>query len=201
MKNKILFAIALISLGGLAHAAGDAEAGKARAMVCGACHGADGNSPAPTFPKLAGQGEKYLIKQMQDIKSGARSVPTMAGQLDAFDDQAIADVAAYFASQKVQTGVADPDKVALGERLYRAGDREKGLPACTACHSPTGAGNAPAGFPALGGQHAEYIAVALKAFRTGERSNDGDTRVMRDIAYKMNDKEIDAVASYIAGLH
>jgi cytochrome c553 len=201
MKKTILFIFAVIGLNGLVYADGDAEAGKAKSLVCGACHGADGNSPAPAFPKLAGQGEKYLIKQMNDIKSGARSVPAMIGQLDAFDQQGLADVAAYYASQPVTVGSANPEQVALGERLYRAGDREKGLPACTACHSPTGAGNGPAGFPALGGQHAEYTVATLKAFRSEARSNDGDIRTMRDISYLMNDKEIDAVASYIAGLH
>jgi cytochrome c553 len=186
--------------------AGDPEAGKTKALICGACHGADGNSAAPGFPKLAGQNAIYLLKQMADIKSGARSVPTMAGQLNAMSDADMADIAAYYASQINSGGKANSALVELGEKVYRGGIADRGVVACTACHSPTGAGNAPAGFPALAGQHADYIAAQLRQFRTGAddengRTNDGDTRVMRDIAFGMSDKEIEAVASYIAGLH
>lgn len=182
-------------------AAADPDAGKSKAVVCGACHGADGNSPVSAFPKLAGQHERYLLKQMQDIKSGARSVPTMAGQLDALEQQDLADIAAYFAAQKTSPGTAKKELVELGERVYRAGVRDKGVAACTACHSPVGAGNGPARYPALSGQHADYIAVSLRAFRNEDRTNDGDTRIMRDVAGRLSDKEIDAVASYASGLH
>ena len=207
MKKLLLSGLIAFGMSGFALADGDAAAGQTKAQMCGACHGADGNSPAPTFPKLAGQNAKYLLKQMQDIKSGARPVPMMAGQLDSRSDQDMADIAAYFASQTVTMGQAKEALVEKGEQVYRAGNKERGLPACTGCHSPTGQGNAPAGFPALGGQHADYIAAQLKAFRLGAedenagRRNDGETRIMRDIAFKLSDKEIEAVASYISGLH
>ncbi|MDQ0651461.1 c-type cytochrome [Pseudomonas cedrina] len=182
---------------------GDAAAGQAKAAVCGACHGPDGNSPAPNFPKLAGQGERYLTKQMQDIKSGKRTVLEMTGLLTNTSDQDMADIAAYFASQKGSVGAADPKLVARGEKLFRGGDLEKGLPACTGCHSPNGAGIAAAGFPHLSGQHATYIAKQLTDFRKEEagRANDGDAMIMRTIARKLSDEDIAAVSSYIQGLH
>jgi cytochrome c553 len=209
--KKLLIGLGLV-LGFTGSAlAGDAAAGKGKTMMCSACHGADGNSPAPTFPKIAGQNERYLIKQMNDIKSGARPVPTMVGQLDNMSDEDIADIAAFYASQTGSGGQADEAKVALGAKVYRGGVSETGVAACAACHGARGGGNSPAGFPALGGQHAEYIADQLRRFRTGAentleenpngRTNDGDTRMMRDIALRMTDNEIDAVASFIAGLH
>jgi cytochrome c553 len=207
MKSILLVTLTALSLAGFVQAEGDASAGKDKAMMCGACHGADGNSAAPSFPKLAGQGEKYLIKQMNDIHEGRRVVLTMAGVLDNMSQQDIADIAAYYASQTGTIGQAKADLVELGERIYRAGNSEVGIAACTACHSPTGEGNAPAGFPKLGGQHAEYIEAQLKAFRTGAeepekgRANDGETRIMRDIVSRMSDLEIRAVSSYIQGLH
>ena len=184
---------------------GDAAAGKDKSVACGACHGADGNSAAPTFPKLAGQGQRYLVKQMKDIRDGARPVPTMAGQLDGKSDQDLADIAAFYASQGSSGGQTSPELLALGEKVYRSGVAERNVAACTACHSPTGQGNAPAGFPALAGQHAEYIATQLRAYRKGQedpsgRTNDGDSRIMRTTAFGLSDGEIDAVASYIAGL-
>jgi cytochrome c553 len=207
MKSILLVTLTALSLAGFVQAEGDASAGKDKAMMCGACHGADGNSAVPSFPKLAGQGEKYLIKQMNAIHEGRRVVLTMAGVLDNMSQQDIAVIAAYYASQTGTIGQAKADLVELGERIYRAGNSEIGIAACTACHSPTGAGNAPAGFPKLGGQHAEYIEAQLKAFRTGAeepekgRANDGETRIMRDIVSRMSDLEMRAVSSYIQGLH
>ena len=202
--NKLIVSL-LLTLGitGVAHAAGDATAGQAKAAVCGACHGPDGNSPAPNFPKLAGQGERYLSKQMHDIKSGKRTVLEMTGMLTNLNDQDLADLAAYFASQKGSVGAADPKLVARGEQLFRGGNLEKGLPACTGCHSPNGAGNAAAGFPHLSGQHATYIAKQLTDFRKEEagRANDGDAMTMRTIARKLSDEDIAALSSYIQGLH
>ena len=184
---------------------GDAAAGKEKSVTCTACHGADGNSAAPTFPKLAGLGEKYLLKQMKDIRDGARPVPTMVGQVDNMSDQDLADIAAFYDSQPRSGGQADPALVPLGEKVYRAGVAERNVAACIACHSPTGKGNAPAGFPALAGQHADYIAAQLRAYRKGYedetgRTNDGDTKIMRTVAFGLSDNEIDAVSSYIAGL-
>ena len=206
MKKLLITALLVFGVAQQVSAA-DAAAGKSLAAACGACHGADGNSAAPNFPKLAGQNAKYLLKQMGDIKSGARSVPVMAGQLDSLNKKQMEDIAAYYAGQNMSLGAAKKDLVALGERVYRAGDRDKGLAACSGCHSPTGQGNEPGGFPKLGGQHAQYVADQLRAFRTGAeddvagRHNDGDTRIMRDVAYRLSDKEIEAVASYISGLH
>jgi len=216
MMKKVLIAVAIsLSLSQAATAAvtGDAAAGKTKSAPCAACHGPDGNSAAPTFPKLAGQSERYLTKQIHDIKSGARSVPAMAGQLDNLSEQDIADIAAHFSSQKGSVNQAKPDLATRGEQIFRAGIRDKGIPACMACHAPDGAGNAPAGFPRLGGQHADYITAQLKAYRMGAdddaigrketagRSNDGDAKPMRAIAAHLSDNEIAALASYISGLH
>jgi len=205
--NKLLVSL-LLTLGvtGVAQAAGtalvgDAAAGQAKTAVCGACHGPDGNSMAPNFPKLAGQGDKYLLKQLHEIKDGKREVLEMTGMLTNLSDQDLADIAAYFSSQKGSVGAADAKLVERGQALFRGGDVEKGLPACTGCHSPDGQGNAPAGFPHLGGQHAGYIEKQLPAFREGDRTNDGDTMVMRSIAAKLSNKDIKALASYIQGLH
>ncbi|MCO7628355.1 cytochrome c4 [Pseudomonas fluorescens] len=202
--NKLIVSLLLtVGISGFAHAAGDAAAGQAKAAVCGACHGPDGNSMAPNFPKLAGQGERYLTKQLHDIKSGKRTVLEMTGLLTNLSDQDLADMAAYFASQKGSVGAADPKLVARGEALFRGGNLTKGLPACTGCHSPNGTGNAAAGFPHLGGQHAQYIAKQLTDFRKeeGGRKNDGDTMTMQTIAKRLSDEDIAAVSSYIQGLH
>ncbi len=200
--NKLIVSLLLtLGLVGVAHAAGDAKAGQAKAAVCGACHGADGNSMAPNFPKLAGQGERYLLKQMHDIKDGKRTVLEMTGLLTNLSDQDLADIAAYFSSQNGSVGAADPKLVAQGEALFRGGKLTEGMPACTGCHNPAGQGNAEAGFPHLGGQHAAYTAKQLTAFREGERTNDGDAMIMRSIAAKLSNKDIAAISSYIEGLH
>jgi cytochrome c553 len=205
-KVAILLGLALgWAQTGFTAEAGDASRGESQVATCAACHGADGNSAVPTFPKLAGQGEKYLTKQLQDIRDGARPIPTMVGQLDGKSDQDLADIAAFYAGQPRSGGQADPDKVALGEKVYRSGILERNVAACTACHSPNGNGNAPAGFPALAGQHAEYTAAQLRAYRQGYedpagRTNDGDTKIMRTTAFGLSDMEIDAVSSYVAGL-
>ncbi|MET1079461.1 MAG: c-type cytochrome [Pseudomonas sp.] len=209
--NKVIVSLLLtLGISGLSHAAGDAAAGQGKVAVCGACHGADGNSPAPNFPKLAGQGERYLLKQLKDIKAGTaadakpgvgRKVIEMTGLLDSLSEQDLADIAAYFASQKMGVGAADPKLVTRGGELFRGGKLEQGMPACTGCHSPDGSGNSLAGFPHLGGQHATYVAKQLTDFREGNRTNDGDTMVMRSIAEKLSNKDIEAVSSFIQGLH
>lgn len=180
---------------------GNPEHGKSISQACGACHGADGNSPAGSFPSIAGQQPKYLLKQLKDIKSGARSAPLMTGQLDALSDGDLADLAAYFASQTRKGGVAKPELVDLGESIYRSGIQRKSIAACTACHLPQGEGNNPAAFPALAGQWPEYTEAQLKAFRVGDRHNDGEGKMMRSTALDLSDEEIAAVASYLYGLH
>lgn len=184
---------------------GDAAAGEANSVVCSACHGADGNSAVASFPKLAGLGEKYLLKQLMDIRDGGRPIATMVGLLDEKSDQDLANLAAFYAGQARSGSQANPDLVALGEKVYRSGVAERKVAACTSCHSPNGKGNAPAGFPALAGQHADYIAAQLKAYRKGYedktgRTNDGESKIMRTNAFGLSDKEIEAVASYAAGL-
>jgi cytochrome c553 len=203
--SKFSIALTLVLAGNQAMAGGDAEAGQAKATTCVACHGVDGNSAVPTFPKLAGLGHKYLLKQMKDIRDGRRPVALMAGQVDNMSDQDLADIAAFYDAQPRTGGMADPDKVALGRKVYLAGIAERQVPACSGCHSPTGNGNGPAGYPSLGGQHAEYIAGQLKMFRKGYedptgRTNGGEAKIMRTTAFRMSDMEIEAVASYIAGL-
>ena len=213
--NKLLKGM-LLSLGLVAMspamAAGDASAGEANSAVCSACHGADGNSVNPAWPKIAGQGEKYLLKQMRDIKSGERNVPEMTGIVAGLSDQDLEDLAAYYAAGTMQLSGANADDAELlkeGEALFRGGDSERGVAACIGCHSPTGMGNAPAGFPRLSGQHADYVAKQLHAFRTGSddptnpsaRNNDGDSRIMRDVAGMLSDRQIRALANYIAGVN
>ena len=154
----------------------------------------------PNWPKLAGQGERYLLKQMMDIKSGVRNVPEMTGMLTNLNEQDLADVAAYYESQTLVGGGADADLAERGEAIYRGGNLKTGLPACTGCHSPTGQGNEPAGYPHLAGQHAQYTIKQLTDFREGDRTNDGDIMVMRTIAERLSNKDIQAVAEYIQGL-
>lgn len=199
----------LISLAACAAAtvhAGDAAKGREiAATVCAACHGADGNSPTAANPKLAGQHAAYLFKQMKEFKPGQDGKPArvnaiMNGMIAAYSEAQMKDLAAYFASQK-QIGGELKNRAALelGKKLFRAGDASKGLPACAACHGPTGAG-IPVQYPRIAGQFQEYTEAQLKAFRLGERNNDPN-RMMQMVAVKMTDAEIRAVADYIAGLH
>ncbi|TWI56563.1 cbb3-type cytochrome c oxidase subunit III [Pseudomonas duriflava] len=197
IASLLLFA----ALTGMAQAAGSIEAGQGKSVVCGACHGVDGNSVLPNFPKIAGQGERYLVEQLRAIKRGDRVVPKMMAFMPALSDQDIQDLAAYYAAQKHSIGAADPALVAAGELLYRGGQPEQGVPACTGCHSPEGVGNAQAGFPLLSGQHAAYTAKQLRAYRQGRRTTDGEAMIMRSIARRLSDTDIAALATYIEGLH
>jgi cytochrome c553 len=207
MKNLLISLIVSAGLMSAAHAGeaasayqGDADAGKAKSATCAACHGADGNSMVPTFPKLAGQGEVYLAKQLKDIRDGRRQVLEMTAFVAGLTDNDIADLAAYFDAQAPTGAGAKEELVELGEKIYRAGIEEKGVPACMACHGPSGKGIELAAFPMLSGQHEAYIAKQLHDFSSGARTNDGDSRMMRDTAYRLHDSEIAAVASYIQGL-
>lgn len=200
MKKFLSIAAALMLANGAAMAAGDIEAGKTKAAVCGACHGADGNSANADWPKLAGQSAKYLVSQLKAFKKGDRKDPVMAGQVANLSDQDMEDLGAYYASLKVSVGAANPELVETGKKLYNGGNAATGVSACTACHLPTGAGIPTSGYPAIGGQHAAYTAKQLKAFRSGERAK-GAAAIMAAIAKGMTDKEIEAVASYVQGLH
>lgn len=200
--NKLLISL-LVSVGitGVAHATGgDATAGSQKVAVCAACHGADGNSPMGAFPSLAGQSSRYLLKQMQDQLSGARVIPEMTGLLDGFSERDLRDIAAFYERQTPVIGQTPAEMLELGKSIYRAGIADKGVAACAACHMPSGQGNNPARFPALSGQHPEYTVAQLKKFAAEERHNDPN-RMMRDIAVKMSEAEMEAVAHFIRGLH
>ena len=196
----MLFTVAAAMVAPWASAQGDAAAGEAKSALCATCHGPDGNSELAINPRIAGQNARYLIKQLQDFKSGARPGPIMTAMVINLSDEDIADLAAYYAAQTPTLLGADPDSVELAESIYRAGNRELAVAACSACHSPTGTGNAPAGFPALGGQHPEYTLQQLKDFRSGARANDPDG-MMRIVTERLTDPELEALASYLAGLH
>jgi len=183
-----------------AMAEGNASIGKGKAAACAACHGADGNSPSDMFPKLAGQGEAYLVKQLQDFKSGARNNAIMAPMVATLSEEDMADLAAYFSSQKIAPGAVSEELAEAGEQVFRGGNKESGLPACMACHGPTGAGVPAAKWPALSGQHAAYVEAQLKAFSEGTRNNDLNS-MMRDIAGKLTPEEMKAVSAYVSGLH
>lgn len=178
--------------------------GKEKSSTCSSCHGADGNkTPNPAWPKLAGQSVEYLSKELMDYKlgeKGGRNNAIMSGIVANLTKEDILALATYYQSLPHTIGAVDPKLAALGARLYRAGDIQKRIPACSACHSPKGLGNAPAAFPLVSGQNAAYLADQLKAFRDGTRKNDLN-QIMRGISAKMNDQEIHAVASYMSGLY
>lgn len=180
--------------------AGNIEAGKEKTAACAACHGADGNSQNPAWPKIAGQGAPYLEEQLHLFKEGVRSNALMNEQAKALSDQDIKDIAAYYESLPTTPAAADPELVELGEAIYRGGIIAKGVAACSACHSPQGGGNPVAKFPKLSGQHAAYTEAQLKAYRSGER-NYPAAQIMVGVTERLNDDEIAAVAQYIAGLH
>ena len=204
MKHLLQFAVALSLLAAWpVLAAGDADAGQAKAAVCAACHGMDGNSMVPNWPKLAGQHSAYLERQMGLIKGGQRPVPEMVGIVAGLTEDDFADLAAYFSSQVKTAGLADETLLASGELLYRAGIADKDVPACMSCHGPAGEGNPLAGYPALAGQHAVYTEKMLKGFRAGTNwgEEDANSKIMTDVANRLTDDEIRAVSSYMQGLH
>jgi cytochrome c553 len=180
---------------------GSAAAGKTKAITCTACHGAEGNSVNPLWPNIAGQHAGYVAAQLYAFKSGARKDPLMAPQAMLLSDEDIANLAVYFESLPAAAmAVADPGSIDKGEALYRGGDSDKGIAACMACHGPTGRGNPAANYPALQGQHAVYTEKQLRDYASGSRVSDGKTRVMRDIAARLGEDDIKALASYVQGL-
>ncbi len=208
VKNVLAFAVltALTTLS-FAHAAdtitkGDpAKAQQLVASVCAACHGADGNSTAPDKPKLAGQHAEYITKQLMDFKAGRRVNPIMQGIVASSNltDDDMKNLGAYFSQQTPKPGAAkDKDLALAGEKLFKGGDAGSGVPACAACHGPTGAG-IPVQFPRLAGQHSDYVYTQLNNFRLGQRANDGG-KMMEVIAAKMTDQEMKSVAEYVSGL-
>lgn len=194
--------------------AGDAAAGQTKAAVCAACHGLDGNAQDPQYPKLAGQHERYIARHLALFKSGERENAIMLGFAAMLSPQDMRDIGAYFASQKVLPGVADETVIAagphqgkkfyqVGEAIYRGGDAARGIPACAACHGPTGTGNPGPAYPALAGQHARYTADLLQRYRAGAAYGRGENAnaVMAGVASRLTDEEIQALATYIEGLH
>ena len=204
MKQLLQFAIGLSLLVSLpALAIGDADAGQAKAAVCAACHGADGNSVVPNWPKLAGQHASYLQRQLGLIKGGDRVVPEMVGIVPGLTDQDMADMAAYFSTQTASAGLTDEALRDSGALLYRSGNADTDIPACLSCHGPAGEGNPLAGYPHLAGQHSVYTEKMLSGFRAGTTwgADDSPSKIMTDVAHRLTDAEIKAVASYIQGLH
>ncbi len=195
------FAVVLFST--FAVAKGDAEAGKSKTQTCVACHGADGNSVVANWPKIAGQYENYLEKQLKDFRmgeQGPRYEASMYAMVAALSDQDIADLAAFYSANKQTMGKAKSEYVALGERIYRGGNIQTGVSACIACHGPSGEGNEAAKFPKLAGQHATYIENQLIAFRDGKRKN-SPNGMMESISHRLSPEEMKAVSSYVEGLH
>ncbi len=200
MNMRLAIAMLLtLGLVATAQAAGDAEAGKNKSATCAGCHGPDGNSFNPIWPKLAGQHPQYLAKQLHNFKVGERKDAIMGGMAMPLSDQDIEDLAAYFSSQAVNKAQPNADKAAKGEQLYRGGNTASKVAACTGCHGPNGNGNPTANFPSLKGQHAAYVAKQLRDFKAGNRGNDMNS-MMRDIAANMSEEEIDNVAEFVSGL-
>lgn len=179
---------------------GDPEKGREKSQQCAACHGGDGNSANTIWPKLAGQHSDYIVSQLRAFQSGARQNEQMSPMAQGLSEQDMEDIAAFYATQDIRIGKANPASVEAGAELYRGGNSTTGVPACIACHGPRGKGIPGVGYPRLGGQHAEYTAAQLKAYRSGERGG-GQSQIMQTIAAELTDDEIRAVSEYLNGLH
>ncbi|KRG87843.1 cytochrome C [Stenotrophomonas daejeonensis] len=196
---------------------GDAAAGEQKAQVCAACHGADGNSAIEMYPRLAGQSERYIAQQLALIASGQRTegmVAVMLPFVEGMTPQDMRDLGAYFATQKSGAGVADDADVTdgayagmkfyeIGQALYRGGDAKRGIPACMACHGPNGAGNPGPAYPHIGGQHAAYTAQRLQHYQAGQtqETDPAHFRIMEQVTHSLTEQEIQALSSYVQGLH
>ncbi len=202
MTTKVaatLLCTAALASAAPALAAGSKEAGQAKSTPCVACHGVDGNSVNPEWPSIAGQHESYVIRSLKAFRDGSRQNPLMSPMAVGLTDEDIADLAAWFSSQTARGGEAEPSKLKLGQKIYRAGNMEEKSMACAACHGPTGRGNPLASYPAIQGQHATYVAAQLRAYKSGARTSDPN-QMMRAIAARLSEAEIDAVSSYVQGL-
>ncbi len=208
MRKLALPVMLLLGLIGQAAATeGNIEAGKAKSVTCAACHGPDGNSPTDMYPKIAGQHAGYIFKQLKEFKLGAstggkegRNNAVMAGMVAALSEQDMRDLAAYYASQTMKAGSTPEDVVEAGQKLFRGGDMQRGIAACIACHGPRGVGHSLANFPKISFQHAAYIKTQLESFRNGSRANDMNG-MMRDVAKKLTDEDIEILSKYLGGLH
>lgn len=195
---RFLAGMAMVNYALMAYAGGDPASGREKSSVCAGCHGEDGNSAVPVFPKLAGQHPSYIVKQLAEFKSQKRVEPTMNAMAEPLSEDDMKDMAAFYSSKQgtIESGEANK----AGEKLYRTGNPETGVPACTGCHSPNGTGNPQAVFPKLQGQQAGYVEKTLHDFKAGERANDMNA-MMRSVAAKMSDAEISAVAQFVSTLH
>lgn len=199
-KALILISFLFISM---VHA-GDAEKGKAKSAMCVACHGVDGNSSNPVWPKIAGQHELYTARQLSLFKKGERKSTVMGGMVAALNESDMENLAAYYSNQKSSIGSANPDLIELGKALYEGGKDKLNMPACMACHGISGQGNPLSGYPVLAGQHAAYTEARLKAFKAGEvveNEADSNGKIMASVVHYLSDDEIKALASYIQGLY
>jgi len=200
--KKLIFvsiAMALAVVTGPVMAEGNAAAGKAKAGACMGCHGVGGNSTNPAWPKLAAQNSGYIAKQLQDFKSGKRTEPMMLGMVAGLNKNDMDNLGAYYASETMTSvGATDKELALEGQKIYRGGVTKTGVGACMGCHGPAGKGIAP-NYPSVSGQHAAYTEKQLLAFKKGTRAN--DNKVMQDIAFRMSEREIKAVAAYMQGLH
>ena len=215
MIKKLIFSAFILLLAPLFHSAsdsgssavakaplrGDPISGEGKVMVCAGCHGVDGNSLVGQWPTLAGQRESYLYDQLVHVKDGERVIASMMGLLDAYNYDDLRDMAAYYAAQQVKVGQADESNLALGAQIYRAGNLDSGVPACTGCHGAKGKGIESAGYPMLSGQKAEYVVTSLIAYQNGNRGYDSKGKSMQGIAAKLTLEEIQAVANYVSGLY
>ncbi|GLT18945.1 cytochrome c [Vibrio zhanjiangensis] len=204
--NKLALILSLLASCSV-WAQGSIEAGKGKSQTCVACHGADGNSQLAMYPKIAGQHAKYIEKQLKDLKLGmtsngkqGRYDPVMSAMAMPLSEQDMQDLAAYYSSLPISNNTTPENVVKKGKALYTAGDAERGLTACVACHGPRGNGTELSGFPKISGQHADYIKAQLEKFRDGTRGNDMNG-MMRDIAKKLTDEDIDTLSKYVGGLH
>lgn len=203
MKFRLLLLVLGLLWSCFGYAEGNIEAGASKNANCVACHGPDGNSLAPLWPKIAGQHEAYLVKQIKEIRmgeEGPRHNETMYPMVQNLTDQDILDLAAFYANQEQTSGQTKSAYLEPGAKIYRGGILDKGIASCSGCHGPRGKGNDLAGFPRLSGQHADYTVDQLKAFKEGRRKNDING-IMRDIAMRMSEEDMRAVAEYVAGLH
>ena len=202
---KVLFALSVGLLGVLSGAraiaqTGSAEAGQAKSAICASCHGVDGNSVTPEWPSLAGQHESYIVRQLEAYRNGERQDVGMQNFAAMLSEQDMHDIAAFFSSQAMRAKGADPALVSLGEEIYRGGLPDRAIPACIACHGPTGSGNPLAAYPRVSGQHATYTLATLRAYSSDARKSDGEAQTMRNVAEHLLEDEMHAVASYIQGL-
>lgn len=197
---SLLWGMLASHMAGASDTVGDRARGQPLTTLCAACHGPNGNSLVPIFPKLAGQGERYLNEQLLDIRSNRRVVPEMAGTLAGLSDQDLLDISAWYAGQTPVASSVDATATHRAQTLFRSGDQAQGLPACTGCHAPDGAGNALAGFPQLRGQHAPYLTKRLTQFREDTQDTQGTSAIMPSIAARLSDDDIAALAAYIQSL-